>query len=76
MLMKENSSLDSKLKKYASIAGSITAVVGTASAQVNYTDLNPDVLVTGQNSNYVLDLNGDGSRIKKGYIYLTRMNDE
>ena len=25
---------------------------------------------------YVLDLNGDGSRIKKGYIYLTRMNDE
>ena len=25
---------------------------------------------------YVLDLNGDGSKIKKGYIYLTRMNDE
>ena len=25
---------------------------------------------------YVLDLNGDGSNIKKGYIYLTRMNDE
>ena len=68
MLMEENSTLDSKLKKYASIAGSITAVVGTASAQVNYTDLNPDVLVTGQNSNYVLDLNGD---LQPDYIFLT-----
>ena len=38
--MKENSTLDSKIKKYASLAGTITAAVGTASAQVNYTDLN------------------------------------
>ena len=25
---------------------------------------------------YLLDLNGDGSNIKKGYVYLTRMNNE
>ena len=25
---------------------------------------------------YVLDLNGDGSNVKKGYVYLTRMNNE
>jgi hypothetical protein len=57
--MKENSTIDSKIKKYASLAGTITAAVGTASAQVNYTDLNPDVLVTGNLDTYSLDLNGD-----------------
>ena len=25
---------------------------------------------------YVLDLNGDGSNVKKGYVYLTRMSNE
>ena len=25
---------------------------------------------------YLLDLNGDGSNVKKGYVYLTRMNNE
>ena len=25
---------------------------------------------------YVLDLNGDGSDVRKGYVYITRMNDE
>jgi hypothetical protein len=57
--MKENYSLDSNIKKYASIAGSITAAIGTASSQVNYTDLNPDVLITGDWSTYSMDLNGD-----------------
>jgi hypothetical protein len=57
--MKENSTLESKLKKYAALAGTVTAAVGSVSAQVNYTDLNPDVLVTGNLDSYLLDLNGD-----------------
>ena len=57
--MKENSTLESKLKKYASLAGTVTAAISTVSAQVNYTDLNPDVLVTGNLDSYLLDLNGD-----------------
>ncbi|MBG15830.1 MAG: hypothetical protein CL853_05705 [Crocinitomicaceae bacterium] len=66
--MKENSTLDSKLKKYASLAGTITAAVGTASAQVNYTDLNPDVLVTGHMNNYILDLNADNN---PDFVFMT-----
>ncbi len=57
--MKENSTLDSKLKKYAALAGTVTAAVSSVSAQVNYTDLNPDVLVTGNLDTYLLDLNAD-----------------
>ena len=57
--MKENSILESKLKKYASLAGTVTAAISTVSAQVNYTDLNPDVLVTGNLDSYLLDLNAD-----------------
>jgi hypothetical protein len=57
--MKNNSTLDSKIKKYAALAGGITAIAGFTNAQVVYTDINPDHLVTGNLGSYLLDLNSD-----------------
>ncbi len=51
--------LDSKIKKYAALAGGITAVASITNAQVVYTDINPDHLVTGNLDTYLLDLNSD-----------------
>jgi hypothetical protein len=57
--MNDHSTLDSKLKKYAALATGITAVAGATNAQVQYTDINPDHLVTGNGDSYSLDLNND-----------------
>ena len=51
--MKDYSTLDSKLKKYAALATGITAVAGTTNAQVVYTDINPDHLVSGNLDTYL-----------------------
>lgn len=57
--MKE-STLNKKLKSYSALAGSIIAVGTTsADAQVVYTDVNPDSLITSNNF-YELDLDNDG----------------
>ena len=52
---------DSKIKKYLALAGGITTVVSGANAQVVYTDVNPDYLLSGNLSVYPLDLNNDAS---------------
>ena len=57
--MSDHSTLDSRLKKYAALATGITAVSGATNAQVQYTDINPDYLVSGNGSSYALDLNND-----------------
>ncbi len=59
--MNKNSTLDSKIKKYTALAGGITAIAGIANAQVVYTDINPDHLVTGNGGSYNLDVDGDGT---------------
>jgi len=53
--------IDSKIKKYLALAGGITTVVSGANAQVVYTDVNPDYLLSGNLSVYPLDLNNDAS---------------
>ena len=52
--------MNPKLKKYLALAGSVTTVVSNADAQVVYTDVNPDYLLTGNLNTYDLDLNNDG----------------
>jgi len=52
---------DSKIKKYLALAGGITTVVSGTNAQVVYTDVNPDYLLSGNLSVYPLDLNNDAS---------------
>jgi hypothetical protein len=53
--------MDKKLKKYLALAGSVTVGVSSANAQVIYTDVNPDFLLTGNLNTYDLDLNNDGT---------------
>ena len=55
-----NSNNKKKLKNYLSLAGGITTAFSSANAQVVYTDVNPDYLLTGNNNTYSLDLNNDG----------------
>lgn len=52
--------MNPNLKKYLALAGSVTTVVSNADAQVVYTDVNPDYLLTGNLNTYDLDLNNDG----------------
>ena len=42
-----NSNDNPKIKKYLALAGSITSAVSAVNAQVVYTDINPDFLLTG-----------------------------
>ncbi len=56
--MKE--SLNQKLKIYGSLATGILAVGNVADAQTIYVDIDPDTLLTGNFSEYLLDLNNDG----------------
>ncbi len=55
--MKKKSTLEKKLKAYASLAGA-TLAIGEADAQVVYTDISPD-FTGGSSSTYFLDLNDD-----------------
>ncbi len=57
--MKITNTLDEKIKKYAAVAVGVAGVSG-ASAQVVYTDVNPDAVLTpGGTAQFVVDFNGD-----------------
>lgn len=58
--MKKNSTLDSKVKKYAALAGGLTAVAG-ANAQIIHTDINPDMLISGNQMGTTIDFDGDAT---------------
>lgn len=59
--MKKTITLESKIKKYASLACGVSAVTG-ASAQVVYSDINPDMVLTPSGtSQYAIDLDGGGT---------------
>lgn len=57
--MNKNTTLKKKLKSYSALAGTLVAG-GTVEAQINYTDVNPDLNVVTGNS-YNLDLNNDAT---------------
>ena len=59
--MKDNPTLKSKISSYLTIAAGVTAVASGANAQVVYTDVNPDQILTGNMSSYSLDLNNDAT---------------
>lgn len=59
--MKKNSTLESRLMKYSAVAGSLVAVVGSADAQIVYTDVNPDVNVTGHQMGAAIDMDNDAT---------------
>lgn len=50
--------LEKKVLKYSSVAGSIVAFAGAASAQIVYTDVNPDETYNEDDA-YLLDVNND-----------------
>lgn len=53
-------SLNQKLKTYGALATGVIAIGNVADAQTIYTDIDPDSLLTGNMSEYLLDLNNDG----------------
>lgn len=64
-MKKANSTLGKKLKQYSALAAGMVAASGLANAQVVYTDVNPDKVLTGMNNilnpdTLELDLNNDG----------------
>ncbi len=56
--MKKDDIVKDKIKKYSVLAGVVLAG-GAVNAQIQYTDMDPDVVVDPTNSPYMLDLNGD-----------------
>jgi hypothetical protein len=57
--MEKTNSLNGKIKRYAALAGGVVTSAA-ASAQVAYTDVTPDaVITTGGTSQYTLDIDGD-----------------
>lgn len=57
--MEKSNNLNLKIKRYAALATGVTAAAG-ASAQVTYTDINPDVVLTPSGTaQYLLNLDGD-----------------
>ncbi len=56
-----NKSVQNKLKAYTAAAGSLAAFAGTADAQIIYTDITPDVVLTGNNSSYGLDMDNNNT---------------
>ena len=56
--MKKDDIVKDKIKKYSVLAGAVLAG-GSVNAQIQYTDIDPDVVVDPTNSPYMLDLNGD-----------------
>lgn len=59
--MNKKITLEDRLKKYAALAGGLTAVAGGVNAQVIYTDVDPDSVVTGDGSLFAVDFNGDSN---------------
>jgi len=57
----DTKNLDSKINKYLTLAGGISVAATGANAQVVYTDINPDYLLSGNMSVYTLDLNNDSN---------------
>ncbi len=53
--------LRKKLGLYSLASGAIAMATGNAEAQVTYTDINPDEVVSGQGDSYIIDLNNDGT---------------
>ncbi|MGL4599067.1 MAG: T9SS type A sorting domain-containing protein [Bacteroidia bacterium] len=53
--------IQNKLRAYTAAAGSIAAFVGTADAQIIYTDINPDVVLTGSNATYNLNMDNNNT---------------
>jgi hypothetical protein len=49
-----------KLKSYGALATGVLAVGNVANAQIIYTDVDPDEVITGDSTSYLLDLNNDG----------------
>ena len=47
-----------RIKKYSAMAGAFIAT-SAVNAQIQYTDINPDQVVDGNNSPFMLDLDGD-----------------
>lgn len=58
--MDNKNNLESRLKKYAALAGGISAAI-TSAGQIVYTDLNPDSVISGNQSFALIDFDGDGS---------------
>jgi hypothetical protein len=59
--MEKTNTLEKRIKKYAALACGIAGVT-SASAQVVYSDVNPDVVLTPSGTaQYSLDLNNDGA---------------
>ncbi len=52
--------LEKKILKYTTVAGSVAAFTGAASAQIIYTDINPDETYT-EDQFYLLDVNNDAT---------------
>ena len=55
-----NKSLIKKIKNYSAAAGSVVAAT-SASGQIIYTDVNPDLTVSGNMHAYMLDLDNDAN---------------
>lgn len=72
--MKDNShknDFKKKLKSYGLLATGVLAVGNIANAQIIYTDVNPDNIISGDSASYMLDLNNDGV---KDYRIITIVN--
>ena len=62
--MKKNSTLQKKIKSYSAVAGAVTAataVTNEAHAQIIYTDITPDAVVSTTGTKFDIDLNGDAT---------------
>ena len=60
-MKKDTSTLTKKITGYSSLAASLLAISNLASAQIVYTDVNPDVTDSGNGAAYDLDLNNDAT---------------
>lgn len=59
-MRKDNPKLLKKLKEYSALSGSLVAISGLANAQVVYTDIDPDVVLSSDGDQYQLDLENNG----------------
>ncbi|MGL4598050.1 MAG: hypothetical protein ACRCYO_10995, partial [Bacteroidia bacterium] len=61
--------LQNKLRAYTAAAGSIAAFVGTADAQIIYTDITPDAVLTGNNAVYDFDMDNNNTTEMSFFTY-------